>query len=242
MSKKPTSPEEIPGTLAERMETLETSLLESEREHNRRRKLYFGIGLLLFALSVVSLTSLTRLSARLDAAAVTQLGRLAVEERLPDSMHNLEQYLKAQSGNIVRDVVRSALGGIPLLRTTLVQNLDRRLRLISGEMETRLAQLMSETLNTTRAAIDSEGGELGETEKLELLLEEVIDKFRSTSRIVFHEIYPQYVSELGRVEAFVADLHSKDPGELTTKERTQKEMIETLLRIMTREKYTPAGA
>ena len=228
--------------VTQRLETLEATLLERRQDYNKRRTVYMGVGLVLFALAIISLTSLTRLSSRLDAAAVAQLGRLAVEEHLPDSMQSLKQYLETQSGHVVRKVVESAVDGVPLLRAAVVQNMASRLRVISRELEKRLTEQMAESLGASRAAIDLQGPDLTETERLELLLKEVVNNFRTNSRIVFHEIYPQYVAEIGRVEAFVADLQAKDATELTTKERTQKEMIETLLRIITREKYDPAGA
>ena len=240
MSSNESNPETT-AYVIQRMEALEATLLERREDYRKRRTVYLGTGLVLFTLAIFSLTSLTRLSSRLDAASVAQLGRLAVEKHLPDSMQNLQRYLKAQSGHVVRNVVESAIDGVPLLRASLVQNLAERLRLVSTELETRLTEQMAASIGASRTAIDLQGADLTETERLEVLLKEVVSKFRTNSRIVFHEIYPQYVSEIGRIEAFLVDLQSKDSADMSTKERAQKEMIETLLRIITREKYTPAG-
>jgi len=218
--------------LKERLVNLRQIISKEGTKTQKKRKTYVIMGAVLTVVSFLSLASLTNMAFKLDAHALTQIGRLEVEKHLPGGREDLTNYLSAEAPTVVRHTVESLLDLIPQLRSLLVRDLDKKLDVLTQEGETQLAEHMNTATKASKAQIDKEFPDLTDEERLTQLVSVVAADFTKNVEIVFDAIYPDFVSEMDRVQTFLDDLSSYDDSQLTQRERTQKELIQTLLKLM----------
>ncbi|MBN1441731.1 MAG: hypothetical protein JXA90_03430 [Planctomycetes bacterium] len=219
-----------------RLRQLKQSLARQQARSERRHKTLLVSGIVLNILCVVALGGLTNMAFQLDAEALTQIGRLQFEKALPDGRASLAGYLKAEAPQIVRHTLTSLLDSMPRLRQMLVRDLQSRLRMISEVAEGRFVQMMEETIRSSRADVDRQFPHLGEREKLEKLVSLVADRFHQNLEICLDQLYPDYVREMTALNNFLQGLSGTEDSKLTRRERTQKAIIQTLLKLMARQK------
>lgn len=225
-------PSESPPTLPERLEHLRQRHTERLDRTRRKHKIQLGLSLLTTVLVLVALVTLTGQAFQLDASAVAQIGRLELEKHLPDSRARVATHLESEAPAVVEQALRSLLDMLPKLRSILLQEMDARLSRITAEGEEELRRHMESSIRSSKERLDHQFPDKDDAWKLEQLVTAVTHDFENNMDIVFDELYPQYVSEIDRVYSFLTHLNEYDDDRLTEKERVQKELIRTLLRLM----------
>jgi hypothetical protein len=210
------------------------------RRTDRRRNLHLAAAGIVTALVVVSFTMLTDMAFRLDAQALTQIGRLQVEQKLPESREALTLYLKEKAPSLTSDLLWALVGALPELRPIVLRELDGKLADLASQFEDDLAESAAAAMETAREDLDARYPGLSETERIDRLVADVTEEFNRTMTGLYAELYPQYSREMRRVESYLSGLRDKDPAQLTPRERTEKELIQTLLRLVAIEGVTPA--
>jgi len=233
---KTPTPEDL---LRSRMARLADSLTVLNDRADRRRKVILWLCIVLTALSSFALLSLTRAAFKLDAHALTQVARLEIEERLPEGRAGFGAFLRAQAPNVIEESIRSLLAFLPDVRAMLVRDYQEKLRALGQEGERTLCDEMERSIDRTKKEIDQEFPGLSDAEKLDRLVTQVTVLFEARMKEFLDALYPDYVGEMRRIESFLSDLNTYDDSRLSGKERLQKELIRTLLRLAVREK---AGA
>ena len=223
---------EAVGQIQTRLKNLRHVLTHRGERAKKRYRTYVGVGVVLIVVSVTSLVTLTHAALKLDASALTQIGRLEVEKHLPAGRASLAGYLRREAPSMVKRTLRTLLDSLPKLRTLLVRELDTKLGQITDEGRRRLGIEMETAIQASKESLEQEFPDLSDIERMEKLVAIVASDFAKNVEIALDAIYPEYVAEINRIEAFVVDLHTKDGAELTERERTQKELIRTLLELM----------
>ncbi len=231
MKSSSNQPDQYVGVIT-RLETLREEIESSTGRNRRRQRAFLIAGVVLIALSMVGLGSLTSKTMQLDAHAVAQLGRQQLELHMPGEVDSLERYLASNAPTLVSSFFRSALRLVPQLRTSLVRDLDERSEKLTAVYEAKFEKLMLDVVQQSKATVDALGADRTDAEKLEMLVAHVGEEFRKASTVAFNELYPEYTREFDRVKEFLRGLQNKDVNELSKRERLQKELIETLLRLM----------
>jgi hypothetical protein len=221
--------------LCTRIQNLERMVSASADRYRRRSKISLFVGISLILICTFSLLSVTNMIRQLDAQAVTQIGRAHVEKQLPGEMENIKAYLKAQAPQFVSDLLRASLGMFPKLRAEVVQTMDERTRVVTEHYEREFVEKMQEVIQSTKKNIDQLDSGQSALQRFELLLTFIIEKFRIISMSYVQSLYPHYSMEMDRIKSFLVDLHHKDEGQLTERQKIQKELIQTLLRLMSYE-------
>lgn len=219
--------------LEARVRKLRESVAQQQKNAAKKRTKYLACGGVLTLVSCISLGAMTSKIATLDAHAVTQIGRQHFEKHLPAGRASLATYLTSQAPAAVRHTLRTLVDDLlPELRARLVDHLDKRLRRILAEGEATLAADMENVIATAKTRLEARYPDLSEKERLEKLVATVAESFRKNTITLLDVVYPQYKAEITRLERFVKGLASSDDELLTPKERTQKELIRTLLRLI----------
>lgn len=218
-----------------RIEKISSDIASDVRRHERRRKLALGAGAALATVCLVSLSSLTWRMFQLDAEALTQIGRYHLEASLPESREATQEYLKSLAPEVTANFLAAAIGSIPQFRPLVLSELEDRLSTFSAEFETRLAALADSAVSAARADLEEHQPNSTDAEQIQFVVAAVADRFTENVRTLFGELYPEYASELRRVEEYILRLRNTDPSRLSQRERTEREIIETLLKLMARE-------
>ena len=222
--------------LEARVRDLRQSLARRRDRAMKKRKQYLVAGAVLTLLCFFSLMSLTSMVSKLDAHALTQIGRLEFEKHLPSNRASLASYLSAEAPTVVKHTLRSLLGDLlPELRSVLVRNLDERLTRILRDGEALLNSQMHEAIKVSKINLERHYPDLSDAERLDRIVSLVAKTFSRKIDTLLQALYPQYVVEIELVHDFVNGLGTSDDKLLTSKERTQKELIRTLLRLIAME-------
>ncbi len=222
--------------LEARVRGLRQSIAQQHKKAAKKRTKYLVAGSVLTLVSCFGLGSITSLVSKLDAQAVTQIGRQHVERHLPTGTANFATYLSTEAPTVVKHTLRSLLLDLlPQLRLTLVKHLDQRLTRMVREGETLLVAEMQEAIKTSKISLETRYPDLDDKEILTQLVAVVAETFSEKIDALLWMLYPQYEAEIRRVHDFVNGLATSDDQSLTPKERTQKELIRSLLRLIAME-------
>jgi hypothetical protein len=191
--------------------------------------------LFLAVLCTVSLSILTSMAFRLDAEALTQVGRHEVERNLPASRRVIRDVLEANAPEITASAVAGLIATLPHLRPLMVRHLEDNLRGVTREFEDRLVELTDVAVKATRADLDREFPNMPEAEKIEILSSALAAKFQENLATLYAELHPRYEEEIRRVERYVLHLRDSDLAELSPKEQAERDLIVTLLQLVARE-------
>jgi len=202
--------------------------LEQSRKKHRN---LLVVGILLVVVSMAALGNVTRLTFALDAETLTEIGRAEVERNLPASRQSLQSYLESEAPRIAEAVVSGISSSIPSLRPLLLEQITDHTQALTAELEQRLISEMRATIAASRAQIDQEMPSAGDVEKVGRLVDVVAARFQENAENAFDALYPEYSAEMERVLAFLERLRTTPESELTAKERIQKEIIQTILRL-----------
>lgn len=214
-----------------RVQNLRHLVAHQVKKAKKRRRTYLVAGACLVLVSAAALGNLTRLTFALDAKTLTEIGRAHVESSLPTSREAIKTVLETEAPRLVSGVLASAVGTLPALRPLLVREVSEKTRLSTEIFEQQLLTEMQRAIQSTKADIDQAYPEATDTEKLDRLVSSVAAKFNENVQSSFEALYPEYAAEMERVHTLLETLRTKDEKALTPKERLQKEIIQTVLRM-----------
>lgn len=236
------TPEELGNAvchLRTRVQRIVDAVGSRTRRADNRRNIHLAAAGLITALVVVSFTMLTNMAFRLDAQALTQIGRLQMEQKLPESREALTRYLKERAPSLTSDLLWALVGALPELRPIVLRELESQLEVLAAEFEDTLAESAAVSVEAARENLEARYPGMSQAEKIDRLVADVTESFNRTMAGLYAELYPQYSREMHRVESYLSSLRDKDPAQLTSRERTEKELIQTLLRLVAIEGVTP---
>lgn len=202
--------------------------LNTARKKNRNLLI---LGVALVIVSLATLGNITRLTFALDAEALTEIGRAELERSFPAGRQSMQTYLEAEAPRVAQGVVSSIASSIPGLRPLVLEQIAQHLPAMTNEFEQRLVDQMRETLVASKAQIDEEMPNAGDTERVVRLVEVVTTQFQQNFQDTIQTLHPEYSSQVDRVVVYLDSLRNKPDAALTPKERTHKEIIETILRL-----------
>jgi len=209
--------------------------LRTEKAKNKRRAYLLG-GVVLAIACTISLSVLTNLFFKVDAQALTQYGRIEMERQIAENRGSMKSLLETSAPQLTSQVMAALVGTLPHLRPLLTKELDSRIRGVTSEFEDKLTNQMKEAIAASKAKLDQELKGLSDAEKMEKLVEVTAAKFNSNVETLLQDLYPRYSQEMSRIHDYLVMLRDKDPSKLTEREKVQKELIQTLLRLMSRER------
>lgn len=218
-----------------RLERISGEIERQVEALSKRHRLHVTVGSVLIGLCVLGLSSLTWRVFQLDAEALAQIGRHRVEATLPQSREAMQDYLKSLAPEITANVLAAVIGSIPQFRPLVLSELEDRLNAFSAQFEAQLAELAESAVLAARADLQQLHPEATESKQVELIVSAVASRFTENIRTLLAELYPEYARELRQVEQYLVHLRDTDPSLLTPRERTEKEVIETFLRLVARE-------
>lgn len=221
--------------LRTRIEVLRHDVALRTRKTEDRNSIHLAIGGLVMVLIVVSFTFLTNMAFRLDAEALTQIGRHKVEQNLPQGREALSKYLEERAPSVTSQLLWALVGALPELRPVVLRELDGELQRLAGNFEKDVTQVAEAAVKSAKEDLDAKYPGLDDTEKMDRLITAVTRKFNENVATLYAGLYPQYSREMQRVDGYLKRLRDKDPTQLTDRERTEREMIETILRLITLE-------
>ena len=222
--------------LRSRIADLGRGMVKRNQQRQRRQRTYALVGGTVIVVCFTFLFSLTSLAAKLDADALTQIARLEVQNQLPEGRARVKGYLEAEAPRLVEQILRSFMEMIPQLRERVVAGITTELEVINKDFEDKLFEQFQKSLSASKSDIDRAFPDATEEEKLRKLFQVVAKDFSRGINAAVNEVYPQYAAEMNRLESYLEDLNSRELGELTDKQRTHREIIQTMLRLMIREK------
>src|SRR5262245_34881150 len=151
------SQEGIPANDLTRLQTKLDSLRQSAGEalerSRRKKRISTVLGIALCILCALALGNVTRLTYQLDADALTELGRDALEHRLPEGRESAKQLLTAEAPRLVDSVLRGLIEAVPQLRELVFAELQDHGRTLTLELETRLVQELRQVIADSRKQI-----------------------------------------------------------------------------------------
>ncbi len=213
--------------------------LRVEKTKNKRRAYLLG-GVVLAIACTISLSVLTNLFFKMDAQALTQYGRIEMERQIEANRGSVKSLLETSAPQLTSQVIGALMGTLPHLRPMLTKELDSRIRLVTADFEEKLTNEMKSTISASKANLDQEFKGLSDAEKMEKLVALTADKFNGNVDAILEGLYPRYSEEMTRIHDYLTMLREKDPSKLTEREKIQKELIQTLLQLMAREKNVGA--
>ncbi len=217
--------------LQARVHNLRQVLSRQVEKTLKKRKTYLTVGICLVCLSIAALGNLTRLTFALDAQALTEIGRAELERNLPGGRESMKAFLEGEAPHIVSGLIAGFTEAIPSLRPFLLEQLTEKTRTITQSFEEQLAQEMKSFIRSSKEDIDQELPGATDVEKLEKLVAVVAAKFEENVSSSFEGLYPEYAAEMEQIRMFLENLRTKAESQLTPKEKIEKEIIQTLLRL-----------
>lgn len=217
--------------LRSRIQVLRDAVEGQERAAARKRQIYLILGATLALICVVWFSILTSMAFKIDAHALTEYGRHEVERQLPGGRENLKLQLEAAAPNLVAQLVREMTDAVPHLRPLILESLDHKLMALTAEFESQLLRQMETVIRENRAKIAQAFPDASEAEQVSRLMKIVAERFNENVALALDGLYPQYAEQIERVRVHLERLSTTHESKLTSKERTHKELIETVLRI-----------
>ena len=202
----------------------------------RKTRIFLGMGAVLVALLMVSLSGLTIQIRRLDTEALVQLGRIEVQKRMPDGRSMMEDYLEREAPRLVGGAMAGLVGLLPELRQLLVKDLNHRLDTITAVFEKRMLDKIGNVVYKTKLDIDLAWPNESDSVKLGKLVDAVAKDFNKVFEIATNELYPDYAAELRQITVYLAELDEKDLASMSKADRLHKGIIETMILLSRREK------
>lgn len=236
MSTTAPQPHKGDDSVAARIKNLVRTLEQSRDQQQRRKKRTIFLGAALLSICGISMGLLTKKVSQLDAQALTGMGREQLERELPKRLDLLESHLAGQAPQLCAQLLHSSLELIPRVREEIQNDVEARLAAVLATYEPKLEEVMVEAVTSSKLQLKE--GVPGETdeERIVQLVTAVGEHFKSATRVAHSELYPQYSAELNRVKSFLVDLQAKDASQITHRESIQRDLIQTLLQLIARER------
>jgi len=218
-----------------RIEDVRREMSRRIERSERRRKAWLVGGATAAMVCAISLSVFTAMSFELDATALSEIGRGQVELSLPLGRERLKSYLESNAPQLVSSVISVLLDALPTLRPLVLRELDRNTRALTADFEEKLLQETGVAVRAARARIDADVPGATDREKLEKLVAWTAQEFNKNVDALLQEMYPQFAAEIERVRGRLVMLRDADASTLSEAEKREKEIIETLLRLIVRE-------
>jgi hypothetical protein len=231
----PEGPQAELQNLRQRVHELSQAVSSNVTKLEKKRTSFFVAGAVVAVVMLTSLSFLTSMAFRLDAQALTEIGRHEVQKNLPGSRVAMRNYLVDKAPEITAQSIEAMTGAVPHLRPMVVRELDARLRVMTAEFEEKIVGAMESSVRASKQDLDENFPDMGDSEKFNLLVSAVAKQYNANTQALLRELYPQYSAEMRRVNGYLASLRDKDPSLLTPREKMEREVIETLLRLIARE-------
>ncbi len=225
-----------PEGLAARLQALTQSLTSEHRRTEGKRRLFIAVGAALMALCVFGLWRLTSMAFKLDAEALASMGRYKLERELPAGRAHLRDYLVDKAPELTSYAIGGLMSCVPSVRPYVLQELDAQFALLTKDYESELSRLLEDSFACCRAELDAKHPNLGDVERVELLVGMMAERFSRNVEEFYHAIYPDFAAQIGQVERYLVGLKTADAAELTPRERAEKEMIQTLLTLIAKDR------
>lgn len=222
--------------LAELTDTLEGRA----RSATRNRKILVWAGGFVIGFVFTYLTVLSLKAFQLDAHALTELGGHEVRTQLPEGVSSLQEYLEEQAPTLVGDTLEAALGTIPGMRESLLEQAETRWTKMLEELEVHLSDISVAALRSARKEVDSIDTGQSDTEKLNTLMAVVAEDVGREINSAFDTFYPKYAQELDRMKSYLGSIQEED-AELSESEKTHRELIITLMELIRQERLPSSG-
>lgn len=226
---------------AAKVVTIRYKMDERVAQKRRRQRTLVILGAGVMVVCMAAMARLTIQSRAYDAVGVTQLGRVELQNRLPDAMAAVQARLEADSPRLVNQALHSMVAALPELRARLVSGLNSRLDVMNNDLENNVLAVTREQVAHAKAQIDAAYPDHSDRQKLELLIGQVAVDFSRNFTSAIDALYPAYAAEMQRVRLELETLREKGPAELTREERLKKEIISTMVELARRSQADAAG-
>lgn len=236
---QPTNESPVPEleVLRSRVQALQRAVSSAIQKSERRRKAYLLVGGLLAFACFTSFSILTSRTFQLDAEAITQIGRQQVEMHLPEGRESMVTYLKEKAPEFTSYLLNAITGSIPHVRPLVLRELDDKIQIITSQFEVEMIAQMEDSIKASREDLESKFPGRTDVEKIEEVVSVTADKFNENTKALLHALYPKFSAEMDYVKSYLVALRDKDPAKLTPREKMEKELIQTLLRLIARENH-----
>lgn len=224
------------SNLGDRIQGLSSRIEAQAKAKALKQRVILAAGVVLILMSGFVLTRLTVQGRDLDAEAMTMIGRNEIEKRLPGAREKLQWHLKSQAPQIVGEAYQALVDMLPGLRVYLMKDLNARIDELNASFENNLSKLLADRIQASKERIDSQYPELSDREKVERLITDVSNEFNRQYAAAVETLYVDYSKEMSRVSQNIVELRGSRPGEMSDEERIKREIIETMVQIMRREK------
>lgn len=235
-----TSP--APNGLRGEVQALRRQIAEHERQLVSRRVKILTAGLVVAAASVVSFAFLTARVLELDARTVAKTGRIHLQRHIPAGRATIQSYLTAEAPNIVGATFRTMADQMPDLRNALARSVESLLDGALAEGESEYRRSIRNEVAKAWADVERDFPGLDDSARLDKLLDRVSAHFNEGVTRVYAELQPDCSREMARLRGEIDRLGATPAAELTLRERTEKEMMQTLLQICAQERAARPSA
>ncbi len=224
------------GALEQRIQSLREACSTEAQRCESKRKTSLLAGVTLVVVCIFCLARVTNLFFEIDAEALTQIGRIEVEKHLPESREAIQTHLNDGAPEFVARLIKSTLALLTKARVHFVKDLDQRFADTTKTYEDEIQAHLLNAVRSTRADLDRTFAGKSEEEKLEALIAHICGEFETVIGVGIDELYPAYANEINRVNDYLTSLSNTESDKLTQKERQHKELVQTFLRLVIRER------
>jgi hypothetical protein len=223
------------------IQSLRRRIEEKTRAKVRKRKWVLVLGLCVALASCFGLVRLTKQSRELDAHALTQIGRLEIQNRLPDTREMLQIHLEQEAPRLVKECFQIGVDMLPGIRDYLMKDVNARIDSLNQEFEKTLVSLMAERIRLSREVVDREYPHLGDREKLEQFARHLSEDFTQSFGEAIDALYHRYAREMRETTGYISKLNQSRFDALTKEDQIKKEIIATMVQIVRKENSRQEG-
>ena len=211
--------DELNGILEERM---------LKREHSLQVGFKVRIGLIIFAFCYCAFLYSLAHSFTADQACLMVRGQL--DAQLPTMKVEAIESMKSSAPAVVEEQCKSLVGSIPSWRRSLQDQILVDTGKNIKEIEDGLNHMCSELLKESKAELDKMGDKMTTAQKVERLSKEMKVKLFEDSREIVDGVAEEYSAKIREVDQEIR--HLQTAGNLTAKEKHQKEMLRISSKLM----------
>ncbi|RKY16115.1 MAG: hypothetical protein DRQ55_18685 [Planctomycetota bacterium] len=180
------------------------------------------------------MSQIVALADTLDVDTLAYLGRREAEQQLPLGREALQDSLQSQAPELVAAALRSALDSVPAVRGMLVGQLNTQLNSLHADFESQTIVLVGEAIRTARSSIDQAYPDSSEEDKELRVAHAAASDVSEGFRQALTELYPAYAGRMRQLVIHLERLAVTPAAQLSERDRTQRELIETMLQLAAR--------
>ncbi len=212
-------------TLSEMVRKVED---DAAKEH-KKAKVRIGILALLTVFVCAYMTWIYVSVAKLDAGALTEVGRDWLVREMPNFRSGIADQMKDQAPAMVEHGIVYLKKAPPVVSQRVEIMVLRKTQGVLLDLEDQLDAEMGQDLEEHLAELERQNPDMTPQARIEAVLEEVRDGYRTKMEGLVDEMYIQYADELGAVDEVLTRLRTAK--DLTPRERIQKDIIEATVAL-----------